>query len=193
MLAAVGQPACALRRQLATVRMTSAADRESRTRVAKVASRMTERTAAGDTHVVGVFQDVAWAERGVAALVADGFAPSAITVVAARSGDAERLIRESIGIEPHLIEVKSLGPCVAAGPLLSTLKGTDDGLTSTGLAAVFNRAGFQKHDGYIFEQLVRRGGVLVAVVSEPRAADALAKLHSYGAGNAAIGAWAGRV
>jgi hypothetical protein len=35
--------------------------------------------------------------------------------------------------------------------------------------------------------------VLVAIHSEPRAADALAVLHSYGAGNAAIGAWTGRV
>ena len=38
-----------------------------------------------------------------------------------------------------------------------------------------------------------RGGVLVAIKSEPRAADALAILHSYGGGNAAIGAWTGRV
>ena len=37
------------------------------------------------------------------------------------------------------------------------------------------------------------GGVLVAIHSEPRAADALAVLHSYGGGNAAIGAWTGRV
>jgi hypothetical protein len=35
--------------------------------------------------------------------------------------------------------------------------------------------------------------VLVAVRNEPRAADALAKLHAYGGGNAAIGAWTGRV
>jgi hypothetical protein len=35
--------------------------------------------------------------------------------------------------------------------------------------------------------------VLVAVHNEPRAADALARLHAYGAGNAAIGAWTGRV
>ena len=40
---------------------------------------------------------------------------------------------------------------------------------------------------------VWRGGVLVAIHSEPRAADALAVLHSYGGGNAAIGAWSGRV
>jgi hypothetical protein len=55
------------------------------------------------------------------------------------------------------------------------------------------RVGFQPHDGRIFETLVGRGGVLVAIRSEPRAADALAIMHSYGGGNAAIGAWTGRV
>jgi hypothetical protein len=55
------------------------------------------------------------------------------------------------------------------------------------------RAGFQAHDGRIFEALAGRGGILVAIRSEPRAADALAILHSYGGGNAAIGAWTGRV
>ena len=49
------------------------------------------------------------------------------------------------------------------------------------------RAGFQSHDGRIFETLAGRGGVLVAIRGEPRAADALAILHSYGGGNAAIG------
>ena len=38
-----------------------------------------------------------------------------------------------------------------------------------------------------------RGGVLVGVSGEARAADALATLHAYGGGNAAIGAWTGRV
>jgi hypothetical protein len=55
------------------------------------------------------------------------------------------------------------------------------------------RVGFQAHDGRIFEALAGRGGILVAIRSEPRAADALALLHSYGGGNAAIGAWTGRV
>jgi hypothetical protein len=55
------------------------------------------------------------------------------------------------------------------------------------------RVGFQAHDARIFEALLGRGGVLVAIRNEPRAADALAILHSYGGGNAAIGAWSGRV
>jgi hypothetical protein len=34
---------------------------------------------------------------------------------------------------------------------------------------------------------------MIAIQGDPRAADALAILHSYGGGNAAIGAWTGRV
>jgi hypothetical protein len=56
-----------------------------------------------------------------------------------------------------------------------------------------DRIGFQPHDGRIFETLTDRGGVLVAITSDARAADALQIMHSYGGGNAAIGAWAGRL
>ncbi len=81
----------------------------------------------------------------------------------------------------------------ANGPLIAALQGEDEGLTRLGLGGAIGRAGFQQHDGYIFETLTGRGGVLVAIRSEPRAADALATLHAYGGGNAAIGAWTGRV
>ena len=78
------------------------------------------------------------------------------------------------------------------------LLGTDhlqdeDDLSREGIAASMSRVGFQAHDGFIFETLTKRGGVLVAIRSEDRAADALALLHAYGGGNAAIGAWTGRV
>jgi hypothetical protein len=89
--------------------------------------------------------------------------------------------------------VKALGPSVAKGPLVAALQGGDRGLDTAGLGATMNRVGFQAHDGHIFETLTGRGGVLVAVRTEPRAADALAKLHAFGGGNAAIGAWTGRV
>jgi hypothetical protein len=62
-----------------------------------------------------------------------------------------------------------------------------------GIAGAMRRVGFQAHDGRIYEVLTARGGVLVSVLSEPRAADSLAILMSYGGGNAAIGAWTGRV
>jgi len=92
-----------------------------------------------------------------------------------------------------MLAVKDLGETMARGPLVAALQGSDQGMSNLGIAATMRRVGFQAHDGRIFDALTARGGVLVAVHSEPRAADALAVLHSYGGGNAAIGAWSGRV
>jgi hypothetical protein len=142
---------------------------------------------------VGVFQDVVWARRGIEALVHDGFVPESITILALESPETVALVESLLGARPDRLELKTLGAVVVKGPLLPALQGDDTGLMSLGVAATIGRAGFQPHDGYIFETLTGRGGVLVAVRSEPRAADALAKLHAYGGGNAAIGAWTGRV
>jgi hypothetical protein len=145
------------------------------------------------TFTVGVFQDVAWAKRGIEALLADGFAAESLSIIAKPSPEVAELVRATLGADAKEVPVKALGPLVATGPLVAALQGDDTGLLSSGLAATFTRAGFQSHDGYIYETLTGRGGVLVAVRHEPRAADALAKLHAYGGGNAAIGAWTGRV
>jgi len=102
------------------------------------------------------------------------------------------LIERELGA-PQSLEVKDLGSMVARGPLVAALQGADQGLGQLGISGTMRRVGFQAHDGRIFDTLTARGGVLVAIHSEPRAADALAVLHSYGGGNAAIGAWSGRV
>ena len=122
---------------------------------------------------IGVFQDAA--------------------ILAKESPSVVDLIETSLGRRPDRVEAKSIGLVVACGPLVRVLQGEDSGLTSSGLGSTIGRAGFQRHDGHIFEVLTGRGGVLVAVRNEPRAAEALAKLHAYGGGNAAIGAWTGRV
>ena len=142
---------------------------------------------------IGVFQDVEWARRGVDALLSDGFVAESLTVLAKESPGVVDLIETALGGRPDRVELKSIGLVVARGPLVRTLQGEDSGLTLSGLGSTIGRAGFQRHDGHIFEVLTGRGGVLVAVRNEPRAADALAKLHAYGGGNAAIGAWTGRV
>jgi hypothetical protein len=142
---------------------------------------------------VGVFQDALWARRGVEALLRNGFPPESLTILALDSPSTSQLIQEVLGGAAARLELKGLGAVAARGPLIAALQRDDDGLTATGLGAVMRRAGFQQHDGYIFETLTARGGVLVAIHSEPRAADALAALHAYGGGNAAIGAWTGRV
>jgi hypothetical protein len=142
---------------------------------------------------VGVFQDVVWANRGIAALVDDGFDPASLSVIAKTSDESDALFREKFGETAQRLEVKRLGIVSLRGPLVATLQGSDRALESSGLGEVCGRAGFQRHDAHIYETLIGRGGVLVAVHNFPRAADALAKLHAFGGGNAAIGAWAGRV
>lgn len=147
----------------------------------------------GGLHTVAVFKDLDWARRGVEALRARGFVAEAMSVLS-RPGD---------GIEPWAASVlgrtlarwtlAGLGEVIAAGPFVESLDGGRGDLDRIGLAGAIGRVGFQRHDGQIFEELVRRGGILVAVRSEPRAADALAVFHSYGGANAAIGAWVGRV
>jgi hypothetical protein len=141
---------------------------------------------------VGVFQNVAWAEKGVDALRRAGLAAESITIFGKASTELSAFIERALG-SPQSVDVRDLGATVIRGPLLPALQGTDQGLAKLGIAGTMRRVGFQAHDGRIFDVLTARGGVLVAIHSEPRAADALAILHSYGGGNAAIGAWTGRV
>jgi hypothetical protein len=142
---------------------------------------------------VGVFQDVAWAAKGLDALKRAGFKPDSLTVLAKDTPDAAALIDKIFGAPAERMEIANLGPVLARGALIEALQGSARDLAKRGLAGTMRRVGFQAHDGRIFEALAGRGGILVAILSEPRAADALALLHSYGGGNAAIGAWTGRV
>lgn len=141
---------------------------------------------------VGVFQDIAWAERGLEALKKQGLVVESLSIVGKASPELSAFIERALGAAQAL-DVHDVGAVVGRGPLLAALQGGDQGLKKLGIAGTMRRVGFQAHDGRIFEVLTARGGVLVAIHSEPRAADALAVLHSYGGGNAAIGAWSGRV
>lgn len=142
---------------------------------------------------VGVFQDVAWAEKGLDALKQAGFVTEALTVLAKEGADVSALFARTFGAPADCLELPAIGSVLARGPLVEALQGASRDLLKLGLSGTMRRVGFQAHDARIFETLAARGGVLVAIRSEPRAADALAILHSYGGGNAAIGAWTGRV
>jgi hypothetical protein len=146
-----------------------------------------------DRFTVGVFQDIEWAERGIAALVRHGFGPQSLSIIAKSTPEVLEFVERTFGMRPAAVDVRSLGPAIAHGSLVAALNGDEADLSMQGIAATARRAGFQSHDGVIFERLVARGGILVGVTSEARAADALTTLHSYGGGNAAIGAWGGRV
>ena len=147
---------------------------------------------ATERFTVGVFQDAVWAERGIDALKRHNFPAEALSIIAKATPEVEALAQKAVG-GANRMDVKVLGPVVAHGALVNALQRDSNGLTTRGLGASMRAIGFQLHDGFIFEALTSRGGVLVAVRSEARAADALAVLHAYGGGNAAIGAWTGRV
>ena len=142
---------------------------------------------------VGVFQDVAWAQKGLDALGRAGFPAALLTILAKDSPEVAGLVEKALGAPGERIDLAGIGAVVAKGPLVRVLQGEGRDLPKLGLAGTMRRVGFQAHDGRIFDTLTGRGGILVAILSEPRAADALALLHSYGGGNAAIGAWTGRV
>jgi hypothetical protein len=142
---------------------------------------------------VGVFQDVAWAVKGLDALKRAGFPLESVTVLAKETAEAAALIEKTFNAPGERLDLAGIGPILTRGPLVAALQGDAHDLARLGLAGTMRRVGFQAHDGRIFEALAGRGGILVAIRSEPRAADALALLHSYGGGNAAIGAWTGRV
>jgi hypothetical protein len=142
---------------------------------------------------IGVFQDVAWAEKGLQALKTQGFPPEIISIIAKDSPEVAAFADRVFAAAVPTLDIRGLGVVRARGPLVDALQGRGQELTRLGIAATARRVGFQSHDGRIFETLTSRGGVLVAVTSDARAADALALMHSYGGGNASIGAWAGRL
>jgi hypothetical protein len=142
---------------------------------------------------VGVFQDVAWATKGIDALKMAGLPAESLSIIGKESPEVASLIEKSLGSAGERLEMSGTGPVLMRGPLVNALQGPSRDLARLGLAGTMRRVGFQAHDGRIFETLTARGGVLVGIHSEPRAADSLAILHSYGGGNAAIGAWTGRV
>jgi hypothetical protein len=142
---------------------------------------------------VGVFQDTAWAAKGIAALIQAGLPPESLTMLSKDTPEAAALLEKSLGAPGSRLDIAGIGPVVLHGPMVEALQGSKKDLAKAGLAGTMRRVGFQAHDCRIFEALVARGGILVSIHSEPRAADALAVLFAYGGGNAAIGAWTGRV
>ena len=106
------------------------------------------------SHVVGVFQDASWARRGLDALARDGFPDHTLSIIASSSDDTRALFADFLPAPPETIGVKGVGPVLAGGPLLVTLQGADAGLTASGLGGSVRRAGFQPHDGQIFQALL---------------------------------------
>jgi hypothetical protein len=147
----------------------------------------------GGLHTVAVFKDLDAAKLAVDGLRKKGFAAESISVLAKSSEALPQwgAVATAAGLKP--LTLPRLGDVLAGGPLIDALDAGKGLLVEAGLAASMAGVGFQAHDGLIYEALVDKGGVLVSVRSEPRAADAISVFHNCGGGNAAIGAWAGRL
>jgi hypothetical protein len=147
----------------------------------------------GGLHTVAVFKDLEAAKLAVEVLRKKGFAAESISVLAKPSEPLPSWGTTATSRTLETISLPKLGEVLAAGPLIDALDAGPGRLVKAGLAMSMTGVGFQPHDGLIYEALVEKGGVLVAVRNEPRAADAITVFHNYGGGNAAIGAWSGRL
>src|SRR3954454_15872651 len=92
---------------------------------------------------VGVFQDVAWAQKGLQALLQAGFPRESLTVVAKHSPEVAALIQQTLGGSGDRVEIAAVGAALAHGPLVEALQGTTGDLAKLGLAGTMRKVGFQ--------------------------------------------------
>ena len=116
---------------------------------------------------VGVFQDVAWAQKGLEALKQAGLLAESMTILAKESPDVSALIERTLGAPQASSSFPAPAPSSLAARSSCAPKPAD--LAKLGLAGTMRRVGFQAHDGRIFEALTARGGVLVAGPAASRA------------------------
>ena len=103
---------------------------------------------------VGVFQDVAWASKGVAALVQAGLPPASLTIVAQHTPEAAALLEKALGASGTRREIAGVGATILHGPMVDALQGSARDSAKAGIAGTMRRVGFQAHDARIFEALV---------------------------------------
>src|SRR5512134_1496811 len=87
-----------------------------------------------DRFTVGVFQDVASAEKAVEALERHGFPPQGLSVIAVSTPEVEGFVTRLFGSKGTSTEVRNLGSAIVHGPLLGVLNGNADELPKLGIA-----------------------------------------------------------
>src|SRR5262245_65407842 len=97
--------------------------------------------ASAGVFTVGVFQDVAWAAKGLDALKRAGFANESLTVMAKEGADASALIERTLGSGGERLDAAAIGPLVGRGPLVAVLEGSGGDLTTLGMAGTVGRRG----------------------------------------------------
>ncbi len=72
---------------------------------------------------VGVFQDVAWAEKGLAALGRAGLFPESLSIVAAATPEVAALIEQVLSAPPESMRIAGVGDAFVHGPLIGAPAG----------------------------------------------------------------------
>src|SRR5262245_64548847 len=88
---------------------------------------------------VAVFQDVAWAGKGLNALKAGGFSPAMLTVIGKETADVGALIEQTLGSPADRVELATLGTVLARGSLVEVLQGSTSDLAKLGLAGTMRK------------------------------------------------------
>src|SRR3990172_7064032 len=96
---------------------------------------------------VGVFQDVAWAQKGVDALKQAGFPPKSLTILAKESAEVAGLIERTLGAAGDRLELAAVGAVLARGSLIEALQGARRDLLKLGLAGGVGGGGGQPPGG----------------------------------------------
>src|SRR5438105_13353314 len=91
---------------------------------------------------IGVFQDAAWAAKGLAALRDARFTADMFSVLAKESPEATALIEKTFGAKGDRMDIAGVGAVVARGPLVAVLHGAARDLGKIGIAGSIRRVGF---------------------------------------------------
>ena len=135
--------------------------------------------------VIGLYDDLADAQRAIQELLTNGFIGDEINVVANKAtGDTTAASTQGaiIGSLAELtsVTIPGIGPTVAAGPLFSSRAAEKDG-TRTNLLDVFLNAGVPWERSHYYAEGIRRGGALVIVrPPDHMAVRAVQIIHHYG-------------
>jgi hypothetical protein len=138
------------------------------------------------TSVFAIFRDRLQAERGVDALIRDGFASSAVSVLTPDSVSSREFAHEkhtkapegtatgavaggaiggTVGLLAGIgaLAIPGLGPFIAAGPIMATLAGAGAGGAVGSLIGALSGMGLPEYEAKRYEGLVKKGGTLLSV------------------------------
>jgi len=161
--------------------------------------------------VVGAFPSMAEAERVARDLEEMGIDKDEISVIAGNESGAHSeytkkpastgaaaaasaSIGGGVGIIAGIIAlaIPGVGPIIAGGALATVLTGLGVGAAAGGLIGAFTNMGISHEEAPLYQEAVRRGGVVVAVhVNDPMEEDAIRVMDEHGARdlNAEADAW----